>query len=790
MVPRIDYKGESSCFSNSAHASRLAVINENNYEQITEKPREERSYLEFYTNFNINEPLRIIYSKDDHNSTVPLLSDDLNSSEIRKSYGELNQENDFDRNYDKCLGSKITKKEKHIFDSDMSCDISKQDKKSESKDEQLKNIENPYIQKSSKFSFRNIQPFEKEARYTGRSIMEYGYQEADIWNRPSDTYIRFVEESKETLANRVEYDMDEQEQYNSKRLKSEGDTISHELFEIVLTKIEKEWIELDKRMPKDQSKENLSPDDSKCSICDDGECENVNAIVFCDGCNLAVHQDCYGIPYIPEGQWLCRKCLISPQNTLNCIFCPNTSGAFKQTSDNRWAHLLCAIWIPEVTVMNTVYQEPIDNIHKIPASRWKLICYICQQRMGASIQCVNKSCYRAFHVTCARRAKLYMPMKKNNTELKAYCDKHVPSFWRNEHDIAKFLYDTRKQFLSYTPSTSEFVENNHNSNYIHGASSKIYINLKKAKTYPLIPVYIQNRILDYIHKFPIRKKSIFITDICKYWSLKKESRKNASLIKRLQLKTENEIRNLSTDQLSERIEFAKILKHDLEKLLELTDSVKKREEEKKKISCYLETMADGLYFPITHIIRYILNCIEGWDKNKLFSNIPIDTFNYNSINGMPTSLSMISKKIEDREYANLLQFKTDLMHVFDNAIKYNDHNTIYYKTAVKFKRQCEKLFLDAENSISFLKMENERMVSDWSIFEPKGLSIKEYVQIWPGDDIRTMSPLSEIADEEFNLLERHVNLIQKKDNLNKQNMKNDIKKKSKHNLRSRPQKFK
>ena len=37
----------------------------------------------------------------------------------------------------------------------------------------------------------------------------------------------------------------------------------------------------------------LPSEDSTCAICDDSEGENSNAIVFCDGCNLAVHQ---GIP--------------------------------------------------------------------------------------------------------------------------------------------------------------------------------------------------------------------------------------------------------------------------------------------------------------------------------------------------------------------------------------------------------------------------------------------------------------------------------------------------------------
>lgn len=37
----------------------------------------------------------------------------------------------------------------------------------------------------------------------------------------------------------------------------------------------------------------MPSEDSTCAICDDSEGENSNAIVFCDGCNLAVHQGAY-----------------------------------------------------------------------------------------------------------------------------------------------------------------------------------------------------------------------------------------------------------------------------------------------------------------------------------------------------------------------------------------------------------------------------------------------------------------------------------------------------------------
>jgi hypothetical protein len=53
------------------------------------------------------------------------------------------------------------------------------------------------------------------------------------------------------------------------------------------------------------------------------------------------------------------------------------------------------------------------------------ICYLCRRRIGACIQCANRNCFQAFHVTCAREHGLELKMKQGSEkELRAFCEKH------------------------------------------------------------------------------------------------------------------------------------------------------------------------------------------------------------------------------------------------------------------------------------------------------------------------------------------------------------------------------
>lgn len=217
--------------------------------------------------------------------------------------------------------------------------------------------------------------------------------------------------------------------------------ISMDTFEQLMDRFEKESFfqcQSESKVPNAQADE-----DAICAVCLDGECYNNDVILFCDLCDLAVHQKCYGVPSIPDGSWVCQRCLLSPSKMVECCLCPNRRGAFKQTDDGRWVHVACAMWIPEVDFANPTFLEPVIGIGNIASARWKLVCYVCRQRSaGACVQCAHPSCYTGFHVTCAQQAGLNMAKDQVKdvdqafvlTKTVAFCDVHSESFTKKQDD--------------------------------------------------------------------------------------------------------------------------------------------------------------------------------------------------------------------------------------------------------------------------------------------------------------------------------------------------------------------
>ena len=192
-------------------------------------------------------------------------------------------------------------------------------------------------------------------------------------------------------------------------------------------------------------KENSAENSELCDVCFEGESTSGNLIIFCDSCNVGVHQTCYGVPSVPEGPWLCRKCAIRKEKgkQVTCVLCPVRHGALKpihpnscvtasgeKSNQQEWIHLFCSQWIPETYIRaeDTVNMEPVQNVAGVSKERFKLLCSICKQRQGACIQCSHGHCTTAFHPLCARAAGLLMEVVgydgSDNIELKAYCQKH------------------------------------------------------------------------------------------------------------------------------------------------------------------------------------------------------------------------------------------------------------------------------------------------------------------------------------------------------------------------------
>ncbi|XP_074083353.1 bromodomain-containing protein 1 isoform X2 [Macrotis lagotis] len=465
-------------------------------------------------------------------------------------------------------------------------------------------------------------------------VVEYSPPSAP---RRPPVYYKFIEKSAEELDNEVEYDMDEEDyawlEIMNERRKADGvSVVSQNMFEFLMDRFEKESYCENQKQGDPQS---LIDEDAVCCICMDGECQNSNVILFCDLCNLAVHQECYGVPYIPEGQWLCRHCLQSRARPVDCVLCPNKGGAFKKTDDDRWGHVVCALWIPEVGFANTVFIEPIDGVRNIPPARWKLTCYLCKQKgVGACIQCHKANCYTAFHVTCAQKAGLYMKMEPVkevtgsgttfSVKKTAYCDVHTPpGCIRRPLNIYGDV--EMKNGVCRKEGAVKTVR----------STSKVRKKTKKAKktlaepctvmptvSAPYIPPQRLNKIMTQV---AVQRKKQFVERAHSYWLLKRLSRNGVPLLRRLQSSSQSQRNTQQREDdeeiqaLKEKLKYWQRLRHDLERARLLVELIRKREKLKREQVKVEQVALELQLTPFTVLLRSVLDQLQEKDPARIFA---------------------------------------------------------------------------------------------------------------------------------------------------------------------------
>lgn len=492
-------------------------------------------------------------------------------------------------------------------------------------------------------------------------------------------------------------------------------------------------------------------EDAICCICMDGECQNTNVILFCDMCNLAVHQDCYGVPYIPEGQWLCRRCLQSPSKPVECVLCPNSGGAFKQTDLGGWAHVVCALWIPEVRFANTVFLEPIDSIDCIPPARWRLVCYICKQKTGACIQCNKNYCYSAFHVTCAQYAGLCMRMdtvKSNDpnhqmmVQKMAFCDQHTPSNFG----------------LEKSPIENEKAREECRNKMKQ--ARKLLAKKRSSAPIILIPTIPSERVQEISNLVSMQKKSQFIQRLVAYWTLKRQYRNGVPLLRRLQTaqagtNSRNGLEG-SPDarELYKQLKYWQHLRQDLERARLLCELVRKREKLKLLLIKTTEECILADVNPLGTAMLKIIDQLVAKDTKETFLE-PVDISDvpdYPNVIKKPMDLGTMRSKVNAGVYSSIDELEADFTLMIKNCLLFNEKDTFYHKIGLKMKEQGGSVFRQARRELEKSGM-IEAPIADGDLIKLIDMELKEIVEESPS--VHSLKKLESLLSK-ANTLKHHL----------------------------------
>nr|CAB3471948.1 unnamed protein product [Digitaria exilis] len=181
-----------------------------------------------------------------------------------------------------------------------------------------------------------------------------------------------------------------------------------------------------------------------CAVCGSTDGDPSDPIVFCDGCDLMVHASCYGNPLaqaIPDGDWFCSLCSAKKSKLAarpSCCLCPARGGAMKRTTEGQWAHISCALLVPEVFFQDPDGRDGVD-CSLVPAHRFAKDCYICESNNGCALECSQPKCSLGFHVSCGLDAGLCIEYKegKGGAIVAGFCREHT-ELWEKQQLTGKY----------------------------------------------------------------------------------------------------------------------------------------------------------------------------------------------------------------------------------------------------------------------------------------------------------------------------------------------------------------
>ncbi|KAI5180081.1 bromodomain and PHD finger-containing protein 1 [Nematocida sp. AWRm80] len=487
---------------------------------------------------------------------------------------------------------------------------------------------------------------------------------------------------EENNPGKIEYNMDEADLEILEYLKEKHPWATEDEYELVLDRLEKEHFCIQQTAIKRLPEPDNLPDE--CNICGEEETTNENFLVFCDSCNLGVHQNCYGVPNIPEGSWLCRPCFLSPKKAPTCVLCPSLGGAFKRTTTGAWCHVICAHLVPGVNIENASLVEPIDTEE---AHRNSHQCGVCESKKGAQVPCAYEGCRRHYHGTCAVKNKYYIDLANGII----YCTEHDP---RTKIESNAFFMDTpdmKYPVLEHVPQIRPPVQL-----WMPQLGMQTVIE----KLEPQILHRTVNNIA-YRDLHGIQGATAFVKDMYPVWIAK---RKQKPLIKRLRLDlalnetlgyntltSEIDISKSIPEQklsqayklLPERLALGKSQKQMLALLMITSRTLR---EEQKRVSA-LRMQVQNSIFALEHNKNRILTkCVpeyqsmitlldelEAADKHGFFKEQVTDEIaaGYSSVISNPQWLDGIRDKVNSLKYTTMQGVIKDIQILISNAYKYN-----------------------------------------------------------------------------------------------------------------------